>query len=77
MRADFTATGHPMTQPPEEIRDYAESIVDTVRKPLVLLGQDLRVKMANRAFYTTFRVTTRYSIRASSRVCGNGRAATS
>jgi PAS domain S-box-containing protein len=46
-----------MTQRPEEIRDYAESIVDTVRKPLVLLGQDLRVKMANRAFYTTFRVT--------------------
>ncbi|HEX8556527.1 MAG TPA: ATP-binding protein [Pyrinomonadaceae bacterium] len=46
-----------MTEQPGEMRDYAESIVDTVRKPLVLLDQDLRVKMANRAFYTTFGVT--------------------
>jgi two-component system CheB/CheR fusion protein len=42
---------------PEEMRDYAESIVETVRKPLVLLDHELRVKLANRAFYLTFRVT--------------------
>jgi PAS domain-containing protein len=36
---------------------YAESIVDTVREPLVVLDNDLRVVSANRAFYTTFHVT--------------------
>lgn len=41
----------------EEVRGYAESIVETVRKPLVLLDKDLRVRMANRAFYLTFQVT--------------------
>lgn len=39
------------------IRDtvaYAQSIVETVREPLVILGQDLRVKTASRAFYQAF-----------------------
>ncbi len=35
---------------------YAESIVETVREPLVILGQDLRVKTASRAFYQAFQV---------------------
>lgn len=35
---------------------YAESIVETVREPLVILGQDLRVKTASRAFYQAFKV---------------------
>lgn len=35
---------------------YAESIVETVREPLVVLGQDLRVKTASRAFYQAFKV---------------------
>src|SRR5207249_877646 len=35
---------------------YAESIVATVREPLVILGQDLRVKTASRAFYQAFKV---------------------
>jgi PAS domain S-box-containing protein len=38
-------------------REFAESIVDTVREPLLVLGADLRVRSANRAFYTTFAVT--------------------
>ena len=33
---------------------YAESIVDTVREPLVILASDLRVRSANRAFYQVF-----------------------
>jgi PAS domain S-box-containing protein len=37
-------------------RDYAESIVETVRDPLMVLDSDLRVVTANRAFYRTFRV---------------------
>ncbi|MGI8908188.1 MAG: response regulator [Candidatus Sumerlaeaceae bacterium] len=36
---------------------YAESIVETVREPLVILSQDLRVKTASRAFYQSFNVT--------------------
>ena len=36
---------------------YAESIVDTVREPLVVLDKDLRVKTASRAFYQTFSVS--------------------
>jgi PAS domain S-box-containing protein len=42
---------------PVEIHDYAGSIVETVRTPLLVLDHDLRVRLANRAFYLTFRVT--------------------
>jgi PAS domain S-box-containing protein len=35
--------------------DFAEAIVETVREPLVILNQNLRVLKANRAFYETFR----------------------
>jgi two-component system CheB/CheR fusion protein len=43
----------------EESRDYAVSIVDTVREPLIVLDARLRVRTANRAFYQTFRVNPR------------------
>jgi signal transduction histidine kinase/CHASE3 domain sensor protein len=36
-------------------RAYAESIVDTVREPLLVLNQALRVERANRSFYQFFR----------------------
>ena len=36
-------------------RDYAESIVETVREPLLVLDKELRVESANRSFYRTFR----------------------
>ena len=39
----------------EAARDYAESILRTVRTPLVVLRADLRVDTANEAFYKTFR----------------------
>ena len=41
----------------EDSQRLAESIVETVREPLVILDADLRVRLANRAFYQTFRVT--------------------
>ena len=41
----------------ERSRLYAESIVNTVREPLVVLTSDLQVKTANRAFYETFQVS--------------------
>ncbi len=40
-----------------EIEVYAQNIVDTVREPLLMLGPDLRVRSANRAFYQTFQVS--------------------
>ena len=40
-----------------EACEYAESIVDTVREPLLALDDDLRVISASRSFYQTFKVT--------------------
>jgi two-component system CheB/CheR fusion protein len=37
--------------------DYSESIVNTLREPLVVLDGDLRIVSANRSFYRTFEVT--------------------
>ena len=39
-----------------EARILSESIVDTIREPLLVLGEDLRVQSANRAFYAAFEV---------------------
>jgi two-component system CheB/CheR fusion protein len=41
----------------QEARIYAESIIDTVREPFVILDKDLEVLSANRSFYSTFEVT--------------------
>ncbi|MDQ2694118.1 MAG: PAS domain S-box protein, partial [Pseudomonadota bacterium] len=47
---------HTREEMPREARPYAESIVDTVREPLIVLTPQLRVKSANQAFYTFFQV---------------------
>lgn len=39
-----------------DIQNFAQSIVDTVREPLLILDTALRVQSANRAFYRTFEV---------------------
>ena len=41
----------------EQIENYAQNIVDTVREPLLILDATLRVRSANRAFYQTFHVS--------------------
>ncbi len=41
----------------EDLQDYSQNIVDTVREPLLILDATLRVRSANRAFYQTFHVT--------------------
>jgi PAS domain S-box-containing protein len=41
----------------EEARRYAESIVGTVREPLLVLDANLKIISANRNFYSTFKVT--------------------
>lgn len=40
----------------KEIQDYAESIVETIRQPLLVLDNELRVISANKAFYQKFKV---------------------
>ena len=37
-------------------REYAESLINTVREPLIVLDQDLRVVTASRSFYEFFKV---------------------
>ena len=41
----------------DDIQNYAQNIVDTVREPLLILDATLRVQSANRAFYQTFHVS--------------------
>ena len=40
----------------EEARRYAESIINTIREPLIALDHDLRVVSASRSFYEFFKV---------------------
>jgi two-component system CheB/CheR fusion protein len=49
----------------EEARKFAESIVETVREPLVILDMNLNVISANPAFYRLFRLTPRLTERHS------------
>jgi len=41
----------------EDIQNFAQNIVDTVREPLLILDAELCVRSANRAFYQTFYVS--------------------
>ncbi|MBN1829154.1 MAG: sigma 54-interacting transcriptional regulator [Deltaproteobacteria bacterium] len=40
----------------KKAQEYTESIVETIREPLVVLAPNLKVISANRSFYETFRV---------------------
>ena len=42
--------------PAKDSLEFAQSIVDTVREPLLVLDADLRVRSANRSFYQAFGV---------------------
>ena len=41
----------------DDVHTLAQGIVDTIRDPLLVLDQHLRVITANRAFCQTFRMT--------------------
>jgi len=41
----------------EKVQKYAESIVETIPEPLIVLSSDLRVITANHSFYDRFHVT--------------------
>src|SRR3972149_1070074 len=46
----------------DEAREYAESIINTVREPLIALDQNLRVVAASRSFYEVFKVTPKETV---------------
>lgn len=56
----------------ERVRNYAETIVETVQIPLVVLDAELRVKAANRSFYQTFQVSEAETIHLLLFELGNG-----
>ena len=41
----------------EKVQKYAESIVETIREPFIVLTSDLRVITTNHSFYDRFHVT--------------------
>jgi len=56
----------------ELARNYAETIVETVQIPLVVLDTDLQVNTANRCFYETFQVSAPETAKCSLFELGNG-----
>lgn len=52
--------------------EHAEAIVDTVREPLVVLDENLKVITANKSFYKIFHVTKKDTLRRSIYALGNG-----
>ncbi|MBN2330942.1 MAG: PAS domain S-box protein [Candidatus Aenigmarchaeota archaeon] len=58
-----TITGRGNTeQMAKEAREYSESIVETVREPLVVLDADLRIISANKSFYRNFKVSPKETL---------------
>ena len=56
----------------QDAREYAEDIVETVRKPLVVLNSDLQILTANHSFYETFHVPPEETIGKFIYDLGNG-----
>ena len=53
---DITAMKH-LEESSQAAREYAESIIATIREPLVVLDGELRIVSASGSFYETFQVT--------------------
>ena len=53
-------------------REYIESIIDTVREPLIVLDHDLRIMKVNGSFYNVFKSTDRETIGQRIFDLGNG-----
>ena len=45
-----------------KLQEYSESIVNTVREPLIVLDQDLRVVTVSRSFYEVFKVNPKETV---------------
>jgi len=46
----------------DESLEFAESVINTVREPLIVLDQDLRVVKVSRSFYEFFKVTPEQTV---------------
>jgi PAS domain S-box-containing protein len=46
----------------KKTQEYSESIIDTIREPLIILDQDLRVVTASRSFYEFFKVKSEQTV---------------
>ncbi|MFA6598199.1 MAG: PAS domain S-box protein [Ignavibacteriaceae bacterium] len=46
----------------DKVSEFAENIINTVREPLIVLDQDLRVIKASHSFYDFFKVTSKETI---------------
>lgn len=46
----------------QDAREYAENIIETVRRPLVVLNSEMKILSANQNFYRTFEVTPEETI---------------
>jgi PAS domain S-box-containing protein len=46
----------------DEVSEFAENLINTVREPLLALNQELRVVKASRSFYDFFKVTSEETI---------------
>jgi len=64
----YLATLHDITERKQleagiqDAREYAENIVETVRRPLVVMDSDLIILSANQSFYSTFNVKAEETI---------------
>ncbi len=56
IRTESKETGNGRGKNRNKIPGYAESIIDTVREPLIALDQDLRVISVSRSYYNFFKV---------------------
>jgi two-component system CheB/CheR fusion protein len=56
----------------ETARNYAETIIDTVQTPLVVLDANMRVNTVNRSFYETFQVSAFETAQSPLFELGNG-----
>jgi two-component system, chemotaxis family, CheB/CheR fusion protein len=56
----------------ESARNYAETIIDTVQTPLVVLDTNMGVNTANRSFYETFQVSPLETAQSPLFELGNG-----
>jgi PAS domain S-box-containing protein len=57
MNTDFIQPLQTSILPATPDSEYIQSIIDTIRDPLLLLDDNLRVVFASRSFYRTFKVT--------------------
>lgn len=61
-----------MSQAYKDLSKYTEDIVDTLQRPLLIIGKDLRVLFASAAFYKTFLVSEGETIGQEIYSLGNG-----